>query len=164
MNKNSLTLILTSIICVFFLGCAENVKTFKPQNDDEAMIKQVIVDLQEGTSKRDVTLYERHIDDNVNWIGKYHFTNKDQLIAHTKKGYKAEENLHKNASFTHLRINFKSEDKVQVLVKFSSKYSQDVHGRAFWWELLLKRLNNGNKRWVIYKKMYIPKQLEKFYQ
>jgi hypothetical protein len=64
-NKKSLHLILTSIICVFFFACTANVNKFKPQNDDEAMIKQIFVDFQEGTLKKDLTLFEHHLDDNV---------------------------------------------------------------------------------------------------
>ena len=164
MNKKSFYLILISIICVFFFACTSNVNTFKPQNDDEAMIKQIFVDFQEGTLKKDLTLFEHHIDDNVVWTGKHHFTNKDQFIANAKKDHKAIKYRHENVLLANLRINLKSEDKAQALVNYTDKDIKYVRGHPVLFKFLLKKLYNGNERWVIYKKMTIPKHLEKYYQ
>ena len=164
MNKKFFYLILTSVICVLFFACTSNVKTFKPQNDDEAMIKQIFVDFQEGTLKKNLTLFEHHIDDNVVWAGKHYFTNKDQFIANAKKDHEAIKYRHENALLTNLRINFKSDDKAQALVNYTDKEVQDVLGYPVLFKFLLKKLNSGNERWVIYQKMTIPKHMEKYYQ
>ena len=151
-------------MCLFFFACTSTLNTFKPQNDDEAMIKQIFVDFQEGTLKKDCALFEHHIDDNVEWIGKHHFTNKDQFIANAKKDQKAIKYRHENASFTNLRIIFKSEDKAQVFVNYTDKEVQYVRGHPALIKFLLKKLYNGNERWVIYQKVTIPKNMEKYYQ
>ena len=167
MSKKWLWFSLVALTFTFSLSCTQSIKNFKPSNPDEENIKQVFLDLQEGMNKQDDDLFDKHFDENITWIGKNVFESKESFREWRKRNRESDplaHTRHSNASFSNIKINFKSEDSAQVLIRYTDREVRYALGAPALWEMTLKKVKNGKDKWVIIKKMSIPKELEHFYQ
>lgn len=154
-------LVLVALVCIS--GCATNVRLYEPKNPDEALIKQLFVDQQEGLRKKDETLILPYIDKDIEWYGKHSLFGKEAFAASLRRDFKKARYRHQDASFSDMKITFEGETMATVIVYHNSKEVQWVIGEPIIMQFKLKKIGDGQNKWVIYYKMSIPKQLKKYY-